>query len=91
MRYLIMCRSLTYAQRAARVLERAGIGAGIIKAPAGLTGNESTEDITAAMIAQFGSMTVNGLTGTGMTWDASGAVSKDPKAVVIKDGAYAAM
>ena len=39
MGYLIMCRSLTYAQRAARVLERAGIGAGIIKAPAGLTGN----------------------------------------------------
>jgi len=36
-------------------------------------------------------MTFDGLTGTGMTWDASGAVSKAPKAVVIKDGAYAAM
>ena len=36
-------------------------------------------------------MTFDGLTGEGMTWDASGAVSKAPKAVVIKDGAYAAM
>ena len=31
--YLIMCRSLTYAQRAARVLERAGITAIVTKAP----------------------------------------------------------
>lgn len=39
MRYLIMSRSLTYAQRAARVLEKYGISAGVIKAPAGLSGN----------------------------------------------------
>lgn len=34
-----------------------------------------------------------GLTGAGsaLTWDASGAVSKDPMAVVIKDGAYVAL
>lgn len=38
MRYLIMCRSLTYAQRSARELERNGITAGVIKAPAGLSG-----------------------------------------------------
>lgn len=31
--YLIMCRSLTYAQRAAAVLERAGITAVVVKAP----------------------------------------------------------
>lgn len=31
--YLIMCRSLTYAQRAERVLARAGIGSVVIKAP----------------------------------------------------------
>ncbi len=31
--YLIMCRSLTYAQRAERVLARKGISAVIIKAP----------------------------------------------------------
>ena len=33
MRYLILCRSLTYAQKAAAVLERRGIDAQIIKAP----------------------------------------------------------
>ena len=48
-------------------------------------------DICDALKAQFTSMTFDGLTGDGMTWDASGAVSKAPKAVVIKDGAYAAM
>lgn len=31
--YLIMCRSLTYAQRAARALERSGITAIVTKAP----------------------------------------------------------
>ena len=34
---------------------------------------------------------VDGLTGTGMSWTSSGAVSKDPKAVVIKNGAYVSM
>lgn len=33
MRYLILCRSLTYAQRAAAALERRGISCGIVKAP----------------------------------------------------------
>lgn len=33
MRYLILCRSLTYAQKAAAVLERRGISAVIVKAP----------------------------------------------------------
>lgn len=37
--YLIMCRSLTYAQRASRLLERAGMTALVIKAPQQLTGN----------------------------------------------------
>lgn len=35
--YLIMCRSLTYAQRSAKLLERAGITAAVVKAPQGLT------------------------------------------------------
>ena len=35
--YLIMCRSLTYAQRSARLLERAGITATVVKAPQGLS------------------------------------------------------
>jgi len=33
-------------------------------------------------------MTFDGLTGKGMTWDASGAVSKSPMAVVIENGVY---
>lgn len=35
--YLIMCRSLTYAQRAARALERAGITAIVMRPPRGLS------------------------------------------------------
>jgi len=37
MQYLIMCRSLTNAQRSAAVLERKGINATVIKAPQGLS------------------------------------------------------
>ena len=33
-------------------------------------------------------ITFDGLTGEGTTWDASGAPTKDPKAMVIKDGIY---
>ena len=33
--YLIVCRSLTYAQRTASVLERAGITARILRSPKG--------------------------------------------------------
>lgn len=35
--YIIMCRSLTYAQRATRALERAGIFGALAKAPQELT------------------------------------------------------
>lgn len=37
MQYLIMCRSLTYAQRSASLLERGGITASVVKAPQGLS------------------------------------------------------
>ncbi len=37
MQYVIMCRSLTYAQRAERLLERSGIYSGLTKAPQGVT------------------------------------------------------
>ncbi len=37
LRYLIMCRSLTYAQRSARALENAGITAVVAKAPQGVS------------------------------------------------------
>ena len=37
MQYLIMCRSLTNAQRSAALLERKGISATVIKAPQGIS------------------------------------------------------
>ena len=40
------------------------------------------------MKAQFTSMSFDGLTGSGMTWGADGAVSKSPMAVVIENGVY---
>ena len=52
------------------------------------TPDMSNEDLCTAMIAQFTTMTFDGLTGEGMTWDASGAVTKSPKGMVIQDGAY---
>ena len=57
----------------------------------GVTGDMDASEICEQLKTGYTSMTFDGLTGTGMTWDASGAVSKAPKAVVIKDGAYAAM
>ena len=57
----------------------------------GITGDMDASEICEQLKTAYTSMTFDGLTGTGMTWDASGAVSKAPKAVVIKDGAYAAM
>jgi len=35
--YLVLCRSLTYAQRSAHMLERLGITATVTKAPKGMT------------------------------------------------------
>lgn len=34
--YLLVCRSVTYAQRTARVLDNAGIGAVVLRTPRGL-------------------------------------------------------
>ena len=58
---------------------------------AGCKGTDSYQDVCAAMIAQFSSMTFDGLTGKGMTWDAEGMISKAPAAVVIKNGIYVPM
>ena len=56
-----------------------------------INGDMDASEICEVLKTQFTSMSFDGLTGESMTWDASGAVSKAPKAVVIKDGAYAAM
>ena len=49
------------------------------------------EAICDAMVAQFTSMTFDGLTGASMTWGSDGTVSKLPNAVVIENGAYVGM
>lgn len=55
---------------------------------AGVSPSDATADITAALKTQFTSMTFDGLTGTDVTWNENGEVSKAPKAIVIQDGAY---
>jgi branched-chain amino acid transport system substrate-binding protein len=55
---------------------------------AGCTADMSAADICEALIAVMPTITVNGLTGEGMTWSSTGEVSKSPRAVVIKDGVY---
>ena len=58
---------------------------------AGATGSESAEGLCTMLKEQFATMTVDGLTGTGMHWDANGMISKAPAAVVIKNGVYVPM
>lgn len=58
---------------------------------ADVTGNESASEICDALKAQFTTMTVDGLTGTGMHWDENGMISKAPAAVVIENGVYVPM
>ena len=54
-----------------------------------VTPKSSTDDITAALTKQFTSMTFQGITAPGdITWNENGEVSKEPRAIVIKDGAY---
>ena len=55
---------------------------------AGVTADMSNADICAAMVEQFTSMTFNGLTGSDMTWNENGEVTKAPKAMLIQNGEY---
>ena len=57
----------------------------------GATCDMSVEEIGTALKAAMTEISVDGLTGDGMSWAASGEVSKGPKAVVIKDGVYVSM
>ena len=57
----------------------------------GVTPDMSASDICDAMEVAMTEITLDGLTGEGMTWTADGEPNKAPKAVKITDGAYAAM
>lgn len=58
-----------------------------------ITADMSASDICDKLKAAItsDSFIYNGLTGSGMKWSANGAVSKSPKAVVIKEGKYTIM
>lgn len=57
---------------------------------AGVTADMSAQEVCSALVDQFatGKLVFSGVTGSNMTWDSTGAVSKSPMAVVIKDGKY---
>lgn len=57
----------------------------------GATPDMSASELCDLMIEQFTTMTFDGLTGAGMTWDESGAVTKAPKGMKIENGAYVGM
>ena len=48
----------------------------------------SNEEICDALVSAMTSLKFTGLTGTDMTWNAEGQVSKAPTAYVVKDGQY---
>ncbi len=55
---------------------------------AGITPDMSVSDICDAMVVAMTEISIDGLTGTAMTWDESGEPEKEPKAVMIVDGVY---
>lgn len=63
----------------------------IIKAAiekSGAKPNMSVKEIGDALKGAMPQISVDGLTGAGMTWAKTGEVNKAPRAIVIKDGAY---
>ena len=57
----------------------------------GIDGTTSAEDACAALNEYFATYEFSGLTGSGMTWDAAGMISKVPAAVKIENGKYVDM
>ena len=57
---------------------------------AGVTADMDASAICDALKAAFTEITLEGLTGKGITWDASGAPAKSPLVYIIKDGVYTA-
>ena len=58
---------------------------------AGITPDMSVSDICEALKASMVKVSVDGLTGEGMTWSENGEPTKAPKAIKVEDGAYTAM
>ena len=58
---------------------------------AGVTPDMSASDLCDAMKTAMTEITVDGLTGSGMSWTPEGEPNKEPKAVKIENGAYVMM
>lgn len=58
---------------------------------AGITPDMSVSDICEGLKVSMTNITIDGLTGAGMTWNEAGEPNKEPKAVMIQNGAYTAM
>ena len=58
---------------------------------ADLTPDMSISDLCEGLKVAMTEISIDGLTGEGITWTVDGEPSKSPKAMVIKDGAYTAM
>ncbi|HIU87741.1 MAG TPA: ABC transporter substrate-binding protein [Candidatus Avilachnospira avistercoris] len=58
---------------------------------AGATPDMSVSDLCDAIVAQMGNVSYDGLTGAGIQFTEDGEPNKDPKAVVIENGAYVLM
>jgi branched-chain amino acid transport system substrate-binding protein len=56
-----------------------------------ITPGMSAEQTCEKLIAIFTSFSFDGVTGESMTWSADGQVSKSPKGMVIRNGAYVGM
>ena len=55
---------------------------------AGATAEMSAEELCDLMVQTFPTLQFSGLTGENITWDATGAVSKTPKGMIIEGGKY---
>lgn len=58
---------------------------------AGITPDMSASDICDKLVETMPQITLDGLTGSGMKWEATGEVNKEPRAVKIENGAYVGM
>ena len=58
---------------------------------AGIDGTTKASDACDKLKEHFGGFEFSGLTGSGMTWDAAGMISKIPAAVVIENGKYVSL
>ena len=54
----------------------------------GVNGETAAADACAKLVEYFATYSFDGLTGTGMTWDENGMISKVPAAIVIQGGKY---